>query len=203
MIVRHFTWAEIDGASGRVAVTIAEDRLRLVQIAGQAIPADLPTIWNGILNVIELPDGETVAGRALALNERRVFPVFGDLRVGMSGSVDARLRIARNADLLDYPVVASMHVSMHGKLNAGIGGTHGIWLGDYAALHDWLCSGEAGETPAERHWPAALESIRIEPASTVDVARLTPLHAPRLWTPPTPDERAAIASMIIGATSLG
>lgn len=134
-IVKHFAWTS-ENARGRIAVVIENDMIEIVQISGQAIPADMMSLWNDVLGNIEV-NGENAAVYADRLNRQRKNRIGVQIRQGMSGCVDIKLRSERDARLHDYPVVASLHVSMYNKLNGRIK----MWLGDFAALNDYLVIG--------------------------------------------------------------
>jgi len=64
------------------------------------------------------------------LHQSRRNPWLVKSRYGMSGCSDYFLYSLRNEEYLDQPRVASLHVSMYGKLNEGL---H-LWLGDVPPL---------------------------------------------------------------------
>lgn len=125
-IKRHYHWSNgkygDEQRGGRIAVAVVADELRIEQLAGDAMPANmLPGLLAEIPEVVEL---------ANELHKTRKHPYGVEVRRGMSGCVDYKLRFLRDATINDTPVSACIHVSMYGKLNEPIR----IWLGDLPPL---------------------------------------------------------------------
>ena len=126
-LLRHVTWKLMDGQTvihGLIAVKVEYDQLSLKSLAGPDMPVKmlLP-----LLNAT-LPEGWLK--EAERLHQSRRNPWLVKSRYGMSGCSDYFLYSLRNEEYLDQPRVASLHVSMYGKLNEGL---H-LWLGDVPPL---------------------------------------------------------------------
>lgn len=127
-MLKHFRWETAEG-SGRIAVRIdsgvrleKSQTLELRQLAGQAPP---PGIIPALLCNLNLRK------QAVRLHHGRENPFFTTTRHGMSGCMDVMLRVQRDAEWGDAPIVARLHVSMADKLNEGFGP---CWLGDVPPL---------------------------------------------------------------------
>ena len=143
-MIKHFNWSLEGYGRGRVAISIDEQTniLTLAQIAGNAPPAALAA-WGNLINAFELGEGEESALQLAAqLHAERVNRFAVERRVGMSGAVDYRLIVEKNAALADYPTVAVLHISMADKLNGGIK----MWLGDFYPIYQqWLADNAYGD----------------------------------------------------------
>jgi len=119
--VKHYTFVSgpYGTKPGRVAVAIdSTERFHFAQISGPA-----PEAW--VLGAILAADEAlVVATNDATLRRQNDYAVT--VHHGMSGSKDFRLIERRNDDLADYPTAAHIHVSMYGKLNAGVK----CWIGD-------------------------------------------------------------------------
>jgi len=109
---------------GLIAVKVEYDQLSLKSLAGPDMPVKmlLP-----LLNAT-LPEGWLK--EAERLHQSRRNPWLVKARTGMSGCSDYFLYSLRNEEYFDQPRVASLHVSMYGKLNEGLC----MWLGDLPPL---------------------------------------------------------------------
>ena len=102
----------------------AFERLRIKQLAGEALPACL------LLPVLDAAPGEGWAEEAERLHLSRANPWKVETRTGMSGARDYRLRVLEDAEFAYAPVRATLHVSMSDKLNEGLD----LWLGNVPPL---------------------------------------------------------------------
>jgi len=122
--LKHVRWERWEGdqnvTHGLVAVKVDYDRLVVKSLAGEAPPAALllPLLSAG------LPEGWLE--EAEKIHQSRVNPWLVEKRTGMSGCRDYSLYSLTDREYLDQPRVASLHVSMYGKLNRGLR----LWLGD-------------------------------------------------------------------------
>ena len=128
--LKHVRWEcwlpDGDGATyrcirgGTVAVKAECDRVELKSLSGPDLAAEL------LFPVLSaaLPDGWLA--EAEKIHQSRVNPWLVRTRTGMSGGRDYRLYSLRDREYLDQPRVASLHISMYGKLNRGLR----LWLGD-------------------------------------------------------------------------
>jgi hypothetical protein len=122
-LLRHVTWKLMDGQTvihGLIAVKVEYDQLSLKSLAGPDMPVKmlLP-----LLNAT-LPEGWLK--EAERLHQSRRNPWLVRTRTGMSGCREYFLYSLRDETFLDQPRVASLHVSMYGKLNEGLR----LWMGD-------------------------------------------------------------------------
>ncbi len=124
--LKHVVWVEENryAGSGRAGVRVRYDLVEVVQLAGEALPASL------LIPVLTAALGDGWMTEAERLHRQRKNPWLVETRTGMSGCRDYRLRVLQNAEWLNTPIVASVHVSMHGKLNQGLC----LWLGDLPPL---------------------------------------------------------------------
>lgn len=123
--LKHVVWSLGEYTSrGRAGIRVQDDRIELAQLAGEALPASL------LVPVISAALGDGWVAEAEKLHRQRVNPWQVETRTGMSGAQDYRLRVLENAEWLNAPIVASLHVSMYGKLNKGLR----LWLGDLPPL---------------------------------------------------------------------
>jgi len=125
--LKHVVWSLQDGeytSRGRAGIRVQDDRIELAQLAGEALPASL------LVPVISAALGGGWVAEAESLHRQRVNLWQVEIRTGMSGARDYRLRVLENAEWLNAPIVASLHVSMYGKLNTGLR----LWLGDLPPL---------------------------------------------------------------------
>jgi hypothetical protein len=127
--VKHLNWAVSDGGGrGRIAVRheaindIAET-VAIKSLAGKRLPAGL----------LRAALDATIPGwqeRARKLHRTRQQPWRVDMRLGMSGCVTYSLRVFRDPDFCDAPVVARLHITMSGRIDQ----LGPIWLGDLLPL---------------------------------------------------------------------
>lgn len=122
--LKHVRWErwlpDGDGATyrcirgGTVAVKVEYDRVELKSLSGPDLAAEL------LFPVLSaaLPDGWLA--EAEKLHQSRVNPWLVRTRTGMSGCRDYSLYLLRDKNFLDQPRVASLHVSMTGKLSEGL-----------------------------------------------------------------------------------
>lgn len=125
--LKHVVWSLQDGeytSRGRAGIRVQDDRIELAQLAGEALPASL------LVPVISAALGGGWVAEAESLHRQRVNLWQVETRTGMSGARKYRLRILEDAEWHNAPIVASLHVSMYGKLNEGL---H-LWLGDVPPL---------------------------------------------------------------------
>ena len=118
MSARHF----VTEAGGRFAVGIENNTFVMAHLTGTA-----PQPGHLYLAIETWPELQAAANEAAATRRN---PYAVERREGMSGAVDYRLRECRDPSTGNYPVRATVHVSMYGKINQGIR----IWLGDLAPL---------------------------------------------------------------------
>lgn len=140
-LLRHVTWKLMDGQTvihGLIAVKVEYDQLSLKSLAGPDMPVKmlLP-----LLNAT-LPEGWLK--EAERLHQSRRNPWLVKARTGMSGCSDYFLYSLRNEEYFDQPRVASLHVSMYGKLNEGLC----MWLGDLPPLLAAVLQDYPPATPA-------------------------------------------------------
>ncbi len=102
------------GREGRVGIRLADNRLALKTLAGHALPAEL------LLPVLEAVLPPETWEEAERQHRSRPLPWTVEVREGMSGCRTYRLRVLADQEWGFAPVVASLHVSMYGRLNMGI-----------------------------------------------------------------------------------
>ena len=127
--LKHVVWSlqDQDGeytSCGRAGIRVQDDRIELAQLAGEALPASL------LVPVISAVLGDGWVAEAERLHRQRANPWQVETRTGMSGARKYRLRVLENAEWHNAPIVASLHVSMYGKLNEGLR----LWMGDLPPL---------------------------------------------------------------------
>lgn len=144
-MIKHFNWS-LGDERGRVAIKIENDVIELRQIGGNAPPAAMFAWGNVIAGYFEIKDGvwasstpdQATADGAMAsmqyarqihAQRRNRYAVLR--RDGMSGAHQYRLVVEKNAALMDFPTVATLHISCAGKLNQGFK----MWLGDFHAIY--------------------------------------------------------------------
>jgi hypothetical protein len=134
--IKHF----ITNDGGRFAVAVDGDMVVVEHLSGTA-----PRPGHLYLVIESWPQLQEAANAAAA-TRRNMYAV--ERKHGMSGAVDYRLRECRTPETANFPIRASVHVSMYGKLNQGLR----VWLGDLAPLcwaifmdHPW----EKGQTVDE------------------------------------------------------
>jgi hypothetical protein len=118
MEFKHF----VTESGGRFAVAIDGDMFVLSHLCGPA-----PRPGHMALAIEAWPALQAAANTAAATRQN---PYAVERRHGMSGAEDYRLRECRDVVTGDFPVRATIHVSMYGKLNQGVR----LWLGDLAPL---------------------------------------------------------------------
>jgi hypothetical protein len=134
-VVVHFCWKDGD-AKGRVAVRVnCDNRIGMKRLAG---PAPNPSVLEGVIKYLKL--GEL----AHELNNGRTSAHAVEVYYGMSGCRDYLLRINRDPDWGDRPIVARLHLSGSGKLNEGVE----LWLGDLIPLAIAADIGSGESAPA-------------------------------------------------------
>ena len=116
--IKHF----VTESNGRFAVAVDGTMFVLAHLSG---PAPRP----GHL-ALAIESWPALQGAANAAAATRRNPYATERKIGMSGAENYRLRECRNQTVGDFPVRATIHVSMYGKLNQGIR----LWLGDLAPL---------------------------------------------------------------------
>ena len=116
--IKHF----ITESNGRFAVAVDGTMFVMAHLSG---PAPRP---GHLALAIEAWPALQAAANAAAATRRN--PYATERVIGMSGAENYRLRECRNQTVGDFPVRATVHVSMYGKLNQDIR----IWLGDLPAL---------------------------------------------------------------------
>lgn len=120
-MIKHYVFST-NSERGRVAVSLDNEEFRFAPVSGPA-----PRAW--VLGAVIAAD-ESLVETANAAALRRRHDYAAAVHHGMSGSRDFRLIERRNDDLADYPTAARIHVSMYGKLNAGVK----CWVGDLPPL---------------------------------------------------------------------
>ena len=88
--------------------------VEIVQLAGEALPADL------LLPVLNAVLPSDWLERAKQLHFQRGLPWRVDKRRRRSGAMDYLLRVVKSEEWGDTPIEAFLHISMKGKLNAGL-----------------------------------------------------------------------------------
>ena len=118
MNAKHF----MTETGSRFALAIDGDMFIMSHLAGPA-----PRPGHAALAIEIWPELQAAANEAAG---RRRNPYAVEKRVGMSGAEDYLLRECRDIRTGNFPVRATVHVSMYGKLNRGLE----LWLGDLTAL---------------------------------------------------------------------
>jgi hypothetical protein len=116
--IKHF----ITNDGGRFAVAVDGTFFVMAHLSGPA-----PRPGHLALAIESWPQLQEAANESAA---SRMNPYATERIMGMSGAENYRLRECRNQTVGDFPVRATIHVSMYGKLNQGIR----LWLGDLPAL---------------------------------------------------------------------
>ena len=145
-LIKHFEWELEEFGRGRVAIAVDTETMvfTLAQIGGNAPPAALHA-WGNALNSIVIGGVPAQAVAAQLHGERGKWRYAVLRHDGMSGAVDYRLIIEKNPALADYPTVASLHISMAGKLNGGVK----LRLGDWEPLQAAWANDQDGEGLSE------------------------------------------------------
>ena len=115
---KHF----VTESNGRFAIAVDGTQFVLAHMSGPA-----PRPGHLALAIEAWPQLQEAANAAASTRQN---PYATERIVGMSGAENYRLRECRNVTTGDFPVRATVHVSMYGKLNQGIR----LWLGDLAPL---------------------------------------------------------------------
>jgi hypothetical protein len=117
-------WLQERNIRGTVAVKVENDLVKLKSLSGPDMAAEL------LFPVLSaaLPDGWLA--EAEKLHQSRRNPWLVRTRTGMSGCREYFLYSLRDETFLNQPRVASLHVSMYGKLNEGLR----LWMGDLPPL---------------------------------------------------------------------
>ena len=128
-MIRHVIWTYrppwADAPeTGRAGVRRSSERLEIIQLAGRAMPAAL------LLPTLQQVLGQEALLEAEAAHRARRHPWRVELREGMSGARDYRVRVLRDATWRDTPVSSRIHVSMGSKLNEGVN----VWWYDLTPL---------------------------------------------------------------------
>ncbi len=126
-LLKHVEWGfrrDDQTFYGLLAVRVEDNRLSLKSLAGSAMPVEL------LFPLLDATLPEGWLKEAERLHQSRRNPWLVKSRYGMSGCSDYFLYSLRDEEYLDQPRVASLHVSMYGKLNEGL---H-LWLGDVPPL---------------------------------------------------------------------
>ena len=126
-LLKHVEWGfrrDDQTFYGLLAVRVEDNRLTLKSLAGSAMPVEL------LFPLLDATLPEGWLEEAERLHQSRRNPWLVKSRYGMSGCSDYFLYSLRNEEYLDQPRVASLHVSMYGKLNKGLR----MWLGDLPPL---------------------------------------------------------------------
>ena len=100
-------WKEI---GGRLGIYTEDSWIEIKQLAGVAPPAE---ILYELLRILDLAEFRAELQRE---------PYLLECREKTSGAQDFLKRVLRRGKFLDAPIVASVHVSMFGKLNEGVRG---------------------------------------------------------------------------------
>ena len=116
--IKHF----ITESDGRFAVVVDGDMFVMAHMSGPA-----PRPGHLALAIESWPQLQEAANAAASTRQN---PYATERIMGMSGAENYRLRECRNQTVGDFPVRATIHVSMYGKLNQGVR----VWLGDLPAL---------------------------------------------------------------------
>ena len=116
--IKHF----VTESNGRFAIAVDGTQFVMAHLSGPA-----PRPGHLALAIEAWPALQAAANAAAATRQN---PYATERIVGMSGAENYRLRECRNQTVGDFPVRATIHVSMYGKLNQGIR----LWLGDLPAL---------------------------------------------------------------------
>jgi hypothetical protein len=139
--VRHLNWSVYGEGRGRVAIRHEADYdiVAIRSLAGQKLPAGLlrPALDAAV------PGWQQ---RAAELHRSRQRPWRVDTRIGMSGCITYLLRVLKDLEFCDAPIVARLHITMSGRLDQ----LGPIWLGDLLPLleeAEALGSLEAPEAP--------------------------------------------------------
>lgn len=121
-MVKHIAIVKLETREiSRVAVKIVGEHIEIRTLAGPVFGKEIVDI---ALSHCGLWD------KAHELHKNRMLRTAVQVRHGMSGCVDYLLRVERDPELMDFPVVSRLHVSMYGKLNEGFRG----WLGNVIPL---------------------------------------------------------------------
>lgn len=136
--VKHFYWEEGE-SKGRVAVKVEYDRITIKQIAGHA-PRFVGTAnvawWNALNQAFQI-NGVGLMAHAQQLHNARANRWALVDPPTMSGCSRMKLIVEKDAELLDFPVAARMHISMRGKLNEPV---ENMWLGDFIVFMEYIQS---------------------------------------------------------------
>ena len=116
--IKHF----VTESNGRFAVAVDGTVFVMAHLSGPA-----PRPGHLALAIEAWPQLQEAANAAAASRQN---PYATERIVGMSGAENYRLRECRDVTTGDFPVRATVHVSMYGKLNQGVR----VWLGDLAPL---------------------------------------------------------------------
>ena len=116
--IKHF----VTESNGRFAVVVDGTVFVMAHLSGPA-----PRPGHLALAIEAWPALQEAANAAAASRQN---PYATERIMGMSGAENYRLRECRNQTVGDFPVRATVHVSMYGKLNQGVR----VWLGDLAPL---------------------------------------------------------------------
>jgi len=122
IMLKHVIWMDGNG-EGRLAIREEKDIVVIKKLAGSNLSA------SHLFAVLDaaIPGWQEKA-EALHLGRKNAWLV--KVRRGRWGSTTFLLKIIRDIEQLDIPVVASLHVSCAGKLPSKIE----LWLGDLAPL---------------------------------------------------------------------
>jgi hypothetical protein len=122
MKVRHVIWMSPEGRCGRVGVVEWGDAVAIKSLSRRRLPVE---ILFGVLDATI----KNWRNRAEVLHLRRKHGWKPSIRVGMSGCMTLYLRSCKDNLFMDYPIVASIHVTMSGYIEG-----FEMWLGDLAPL---------------------------------------------------------------------
>lgn len=119
----HYIWmlkrASIDKCKGRVPISIDSDNsqltagnmVTLAHIGGEAPPAEV------LAPLFFMALGGNGISKAEEFHCHRKNPWKVEIRHGMSGCRDYRLRILKSRGHANAPIASGIHVSMHNKIN--------------------------------------------------------------------------------------
>jgi hypothetical protein len=121
--VEHLNWYAEGRGRAAVRHEVDYDIVGIRSLAGQKLPAGL---LKAALDAA-LPGWRE---RAAKLHRSRQRPWRVDTRIGMSGCITYLLRVLKDPEFCDAPIVARLHITMSGRIEQ-IGP---IWLGDLYPL---------------------------------------------------------------------
>jgi hypothetical protein len=119
--VKHVRWSAVDG-DGLIAVAVEYDYITFKKLAGNTPQASY------LFSILDAAiPGWKQKAESLHLSRKHCW--FVETRTSRFGSRDIILKIIRDYDLKDAPVIARLHISSFGKIL-----DFEVWLGDLAPL---------------------------------------------------------------------